>query len=198
MIRFCLQVLLIINCLCFFNIAGAQKLTYKIVFNKEDIGNLIAERDAQKENVHYILKSKMTVDKIVNVEIDYRLESDFKNGKMTHSSAYQKVNSRVQVSSSTQWDGSTYNIQTIDMSTILRNKAITFNMCALYFNEPVNLKEVYSDALGKFLRIRQAGKHRYELILPDGKKNYYNYASGICFQVETEQLFSKIIFLLTH
>ncbi len=178
--------------------ANAQKLNYKIFFNKDYIGNLVAERDIQKERSHYLLKSKMTVDKIINVSIEYRLEGDFVNQKLTRSSAYQKVNNKVQVSSNTQWDGSAYNIQTIDKSTILRNKPIGYNLCSLYFNEPVNVKEVYSDTFGEFLKLKSLGKHRYELQLPDGKKNFYSYNAGICYQVETEQLFSKITFLLTH
>ncbi len=188
----------IIGCVCFITSVNAQKLTYRIFLNKDTIGILNAERQAQKESVSYILQSKMTVHKIINVDVEYKMESDYSNGKMMHSTAYQKINKRVQVNSSTKWDGTKYVIETADQTTTLKNKNIHYNMCAIYYFEPVGITQVYSDAFGKFLNIRPVSSHRYELTLPDGKRSYYNYASGICFQVESEQLFSKVIFRLTR
>jgi hypothetical protein len=66
----------------------------------------------------------------------------------------------------------------------------------LYYHEPIGKKLIWSDSFGKFLPIRLSGNHRYELILPDGKKNFYTYNYGICSMVETEQFFTKLIFRL--
>ncbi len=82
-------------CTCLYLSLQAQKLTYKIFLNKDNIGNLIAERTMDKENVHYLLTSKMLVDKIVKVRVDYKMQSDFSNGKMVQSTAYQKINNKV-------------------------------------------------------------------------------------------------------
>ena len=189
--------LLLINAYCTSS-ASAQKLTYKILLNNKMIGTLLADRQVQKEKVNYVLQSKMSVHKILTFDIEYKLESDFINGKMIASTAYQKTNNKIHTNTITKWDGVQYTVQLPDENLARINKNINYNMCTIYYLEPIGLTQIYSDAFGKFLNIRSLGNHRYELTLPDGKTNYYNYAAGICFQVESEQLFSKIIFRLTR
>ena len=65
MFKHCVRSFLILAaCVCFSVNATAQKLTYKIFMNKNEIGTLFAEKDVLKENVHYLLKSKMIVEKV--------------------------------------------------------------------------------------------------------------------------------------
>ena len=188
---------MIVLCAIYIN-ADAQKLTYKIFLNKDMIGTLVATRDIQTDHVNYVMQSSMTVHKIINVDVEYSLKSSFSHGKLIQSTAYQKINKKIQTNTLTQWDGAQYNIKTKDDNLVIKNKVINNNMCSIYYYEPIGISQVYSDAFGKFLPVKPVAAHRYEVVLPDGKKNYYNYSSGICYLVETDQLFSKIIFRLTR
>ena len=77
-------------------------------------------------------------------------------------------------------------------------RLIDYDLVCLYFREPVNITKVYSDTHGTFLNLRNIGPHKYELILPDGKKNIYTYQFGICTEVQVTQFFSKVYFKLVR
>ena len=161
----------------------------------EKVGELYVRKNIQKGIVEYRLESLISVDKIINMQVEYKLHARFVDGFLSRSSTWQKSNQKVNINTITQKNGDHYVIEKINKKDIVR-ESIDFNLCTLYFQEPAGRKKIWSDSYGEFVRIRPAGQHRYELLLPDGKKNYYTYHYGICSMVETEQLFSKINFRL--
>ena len=182
--------------LCLSGSLFSQKLTYQIFMGHDSIGLLLAEHKVIAGNHHYELKSNMTVDNVVTVEIQYILTAIYDKDKMLNSFTEQNINGRIRVSSTVKWDGNMYLVQTLEKRDKIKNGLITFNLATLYFKEPVGIKKVYSDTHGSFLNIKPSGPHQYELVLPDGKRNRYTYQFGICKGVEVNQLFSKVYFKL--
>lgn len=180
----------------FFEQAGAQVLTYQIYMGSDSIGLLHAEHKINGLVHNYELKSNMSVKSIVNVDIQYLLTAVFDKDKLLNSFTEQDVNGRIKVHSTIKWDGKSYAIQTLDKRDRIKNNLITYNLSSLYFKEPINQTKVYSDTHGVFLNIKPVGPHKYELVLPDGKRNLYTYQFGICKEVEVNQLFSKVYFKL--
>lgn len=176
----------------------AQKLTYQIFFGNDSIGLLKAEHKVIAGNQHYELRSNMSVNTLVNIDVQYILTASFDKDKLLNSYTEQDVNGRIKVSSTLKWDGKSYQIQTLQKRDKIKNTQITYNLATLYFKEPVNIQKVYSDTHGTFLTIKSLGQHSYDLILPDGKRNKYTYQFGICTEVEVNQLFSKVFFKLVN
>ena len=174
----------------------SQKLTYEIFMGKDSIGLLYAEHKQTSLNNSYELKSNMSINSIVNVEIQYLLTALFDKEKLLNSFTEQNVNGRIKVHSTVKWDAKLYSVQTLEKKDKIKNNLITYNLAMLYFKEPVNIRKVYSDTHGSFLNIKPSGPHQYDLILPDGKRNSYTYQFGICKEVEVNQLFSKVYFKL--
>lgn len=174
----------------------AQKLTYQIFMGNDSIGLMHAEHKVAGANHLYEYRSSMSVNSVVNVEIQFLLTATFDKDKLLNSYTEQNVNGRTKVSSTAKWDGKMYLVQTLEKKDKIKNTMITYNLATLYFKEPVNLKKIYSDTNGSFLNVKQAGPHQYELVLPDGKRNLYTYQFGICKEVEINQLFSKVFFKL--
>lgn len=174
----------------------SQSLTYQIFMGKDSIGLLHATHKLNGSSQSYELKSNMSVNSVVNVEIQYILTALFDKDKLINSFTEQDINGRIKVSSTIKWDGKNYQVQTLDKREKIKNISIFYNLATLYFKEPVNYRKVYSDTHGTFLNIKQVGPHQYELILPDGKRNLYSYQFGICREVEVNQLFSKVFFKL--
>jgi hypothetical protein len=173
----------------------AQLLTYQIYMGSDSIGLMHAEHRFSGTH-NYELKSNMTVNSVVTVEIQYILTASFDKDKLLNSFTEQAVNGRIKVSSTVKWDGKNYNVQTLNKRDKIKNTTITYDLATLYFKEPVNLRKIYSDTHGSFLTIKPIEPHKYELILPDGKRNIYSYQFGICKEVEINQLFSKVFFKL--
>ena len=176
---------------------NAQKLTYQVVLGTDSIGLLWAEHKLTGNNHYYDLRCSMTVDAMIKVDLQYVLTAQFDKEKLLQSHTEQDVNGRIKVASGTKWNGKFYLIQTLEKRLRINN-TISYNLTTLYFREPVSVKKVYSDTHGEFLTLRSLGQHRYELILPDGKKNRYTYQYGICTEVEVNQLFSKVYFKLVR
>ena len=177
--------------------ATEQTLTYTILFGTEVIGNMTVKKFQQSAvRTEYLVESHIKIDKIVSMEIDYRINAVFENGKLVHSTVLQSSNNKIHTNTKTEWDGNYYRVIGLDGKRTLRERLIDYNLTTLYYFEPVGKKIIWSDSFGKFLSIKLCGNHRYELILPDGKKNFYTYNYGICSSVESEQFFSKLTFRL--
>jgi hypothetical protein len=67
----------------------------------------------------------------------------------------------------------------------------------LYFFEPVNIKQVYSDFSHSLLAIKKNKDGMYQLTLPDGNLNYYRYVNGVCTYVKMVRSLFTIEFKLS-
>ena len=74
---------------------------------------------------------------------------------------------------------------------------IPFSVGRLYHDEPVGMKELFSERLGTFVPIRSLKAGEYELLQPDGKKNVFVYRYGICTEMRTEMMACNVRFVLT-
>ena len=180
----------------FNSFSQSQTLHYSIVLKNEPIGTMKATRIIQKDHISYLIESHILIDKIIRIKIDYSLIAEFHNGKLIKSSTIQEANGRVQVNTSTKWNGNYYSVHTLTGNSKLKEKNIDYNLCNLYFYEPEGRKKIYSDSFGKFVPITLQKNHQYKLHLPEGKEIIYDYNYGICSMVEMEQMFSKVRFVL--
>jgi len=172
-------------------------LKYNIQIKDDVIGVLNVKRMISGTKTSYLLDSKIQLQKVMTFDITYNLVTNYENGKLIQSTNRQTTNARINTNTTTKWDGNRYIVSVQSDRKVLKEKNIDFSLALLYFNEPVGKSKVWSDNFGKFLNIKLVSPHRYELLLPEGKKNYYNYNYGICSMVETEQVFTKVLFILT-
>ncbi|MBK7887052.1 MAG: hypothetical protein IPJ86_07070 [Bacteroidetes bacterium] len=175
----------------------AQLLTYAIRYKDEPIGIMTAQRHGKTKS-DFLIESKILIQKMVRVNIVYRITSQFDNNTLLHSLATQHNNGKEHINTKTTHSKYGYTVQSQKRESKISQKSIPYNLCKLYFEEPIGVFMVYSDTYGDFLNIKPAGKHRYELILPDGKSNFYTYHLGICILVEAEIIVGKIYFQLTN
>ena len=187
--------LLLFLLFCFQSLT-AQHLTYAVMLRDEKVGELYVHRTVTKKNAEFKIESFIHVDKLINMEVEYKLVAKFEDGILLRSSTWQRSNQKVNINTTTTRSGNVYHVESLNRSAETVKETIDFNLCTLYYQEPVGRTKIWSDSYGAFIQIKPAGNHRYEIILPDGKKNFYTYHYGICSMVETEQLFSKIVFRL--
>lgn len=163
----------------------------------EKIGTMTVQKVTQKDHISYTIESTITVNKIISMLVEYKSTAEFHRGKLIKSANKQKINGKVQCDTKTTWDGNQYQVFALTGRTKLKERNIDYNVCMLYFDEPGKRKKIYSDSYGKWVTIKSNDNHQYELLLPDSKRSSYTFNYGICSRVETEQMFSKITFLLT-
>jgi hypothetical protein len=63
---------------------------------------------------------------------------------------------------------------------------INSTITSLYYREPVNISEVYSERYGKMCSVKKLSEGKYGVSLPDGKQGIYSYKNGLCKEVNTD------------
>ena len=173
-------------------------LNYKIVQNNNVIGWMKLEKRDSMNTCHIILNSetkKRIVFLFTIIQAEHAL---FENGIMTYSSSYRKINNDVKENKHTTNKGSYYEIKKEKSITQVKLNNIAYNQLSLYFFEPVNVTQVYSDNYEQYLKIEQKQNQLYAIDFPDGNKNYYSYSNGVCSRVRVEQSLFTIEFILSE
>jgi hypothetical protein len=102
------------------------------------------------------------------------------------------------VNKHTTYKGSYYEIKKENSVKQVKLSNITYNQLCLYFFEPVNISEVYSDSYEQNLLIEKKENQFYVIEFPDGNKNSYYYNNGVCSKVKVEQSLFTIEFILSE
>ncbi len=170
-------------------------LIYNIVYKNDSIGYLDANYDINQSSELYIITSEASFRFLMRFSSDYSFENRFRGGTLVSSKTQNKVNDKVRSTSAITRKGDGYDMKIDDVSSRL-NKKVTYAMANLYFHEPSDITEVFSERYGEFCKIKKVANHKYELHLPSGKKNYYSYKNGICQEVEVNHSMATFYFVL--
>jgi hypothetical protein len=173
-----------------------QNLHYLIRLDNEQMGDMHASKTkGSKEK--YLMESKIKVEKMIKVDLFYKIEAIFEKNILLLSNALETANGKEHTNSETIKNKSGYSVKTKKETKTIPHKGISYNLCKLYFEEPIGVNNIWSDTFGEMLTLKPAGEHRYELVLPNGKSSFYSYFKGICTLVETDFMFGKITFTLS-
>ena len=71
---------------------------------------------------------------------------------------------------------------------------LNFTTAKLYFQEPVGIRNVYSERFLQPCRLEDQGDHTYKLHLPDNKTNYYTYKDRQLVAVSIERTWFNLEF----
>lgn len=122
-------------------------------------------------------------------------EASFYNGILTYSSVNRKINGKQKIKQKLVVKGQTYEWSD-EAGKNLPAYPIKQSVLSLYFQEPKDQLQVFSDAHRANIPVREVEKGKYRLDFPNGNTNYYNYADGVCTLVEVNHSMFSIQFIL--
>jgi hypothetical protein len=175
--------------------AQKQNLSYKVMQNKNAIGWIRIQKVETGPVSHIVLDSEIKKRLIFTISVIEKQEASFTNGLMMESFIYRKVNDDVKMDKHTTYTGKFYEVKNLNESERVMISRIQYNLLSLYFKEPVNIKQVYSDTFQQLLNIEYTGNACYKVKLPDGNSNFYYYANGICSRVRLDHTLFSIEFV---
>lgn len=184
----------LISCAVF---AQHSLLDYKVKSGGNEIGWLRIERNDSGSATFIKLEFETKKSILQKFEISELQAAVFRNGTMMQSFVYRKVNSDVKVNKYTVKSGNAYIADNKTYTDHVLIDGIEFNTLSIYFKEPVDIKQVYSDKYQQLLNIENLGNHSYKVKMPGGNVNYYYFTNGICTKVKAEQSFFTVEFILT-
>jgi hypothetical protein len=177
---------------------SAQQINYDVYLNEKQVGSLSAKRSTKDELINYWIESDVNFRFIFKMNMNYTFETVFQNDMLIRAFTKNVVNDDEKSSSKVTWNGKFYQMEVKNEQTVLKNTRITYSMAMLYFREPRNVSQVFSERYARFLAIKPLKEHYYELTMPDGKKNFYSYANGLCQLVEVQHTVGKISFKIKN
>lgn len=154
-----------------------------------------AVRMSKGSYTEYLTESSVKVSVIVELAIYTKVIGVFGQGQLLSGSVVRRVNSSNKVNATITWQKDKYVIEEDGEKLTITEKIPYASACLMHI-EPVGLTRIFSEANKKFIPIRQLKPHQYELQLPDGNKNYYTYADGVCVSAEVNTTLSKAFFRL--
>ena len=194
---FIIAVTVLVQLLIVSNVSFGQKLnlSYKVMQNNNTLGWIKIQKIETGTSSHIVLDSEIKKKLIFTISVIEKQEATFTNGLMMKSFIYRKVNNDLKMNKHTLYNGKFYDVKNPGKTEPLMISRIHYNLLSLYFKEPVNIKQVYSDTFEQLLNIESAGNACYKVKLPDGNSNYYYYANGICSRVRLEHTLFSIEFV---
>ena len=187
-------IMLLISCTVF---AQDITLTYKVMQGDNEIGWLRLQRKDSCSTTFITCESEVKKRMIVMFSVKEKQEAIFSNGIMMQSHVYRKVNNDVKVNIYTQNQGNHYVINKTKSSEQVMINGIRDNQVSIYFTEPVNINQMYSDSYQRLLEIKDIGNHAYKISFPGGDTNNYYYTNGICTKVKLNHSLFSAEFILT-
>ena len=176
--------------------AQKQIRNYKVMRKGSEIGWVTLLKQTDSSTATISLESEIKTKFIFTFSSAAKEVSEFRYGRLWHSYFYRKVNGNVKADRNTQLSGNSYEVNERSGKTTLNLLPVTFNTLCMYFQEPVNLKQVYSDNQQSFLDIRKEPDGAYTINFPDGSTNSFYYSSGVCYKVKVESTFYSAVLLL--
>ena len=176
--------------------ANADKLTYTVVHDKKPVGQINISRTTQIDITTINFESNVVVNMLVSIKVYDKMDVVFKGNQMIKSYLYRTLNGRVKVKNAAMWNGKLYTQTDKDDEKSIISHLIYFTTASLYFEEPINHKQVYSEKFQKMIPVKSAGAKRYLLDLPNGNKVYYSYRDGVCCLVEAETDWANLQFVI--
>jgi hypothetical protein len=174
-----------------------RKLHYEVLRKGKVIGYLDAMKKDNGSNVVYIMESNVKISLLMDFALYSKVIGSFNNGILISGSIIRRINGKDKANSKITWQNDRYLIQDKDESIELREK-ITYTTACLMHEEPVNLQRIFSENYKRFIPIKLIKPHQYELLLPDGNRNFYTYSNGICVSAEVNTTLSTAYFRLKN
>jgi hypothetical protein len=179
-------------------VLSAQKLSrsYKVIRSGNEIGWLTVEKQTDSNATTITMATKVHFRFILAYESFARETSQFVNGTLQHSYYYRKTNGSIKADRHTYLVGNDYEVAENPARRKLNISPVTYNSLCMYFQEPVGLKQVYSDNHQKFLEIEKKPDGGYCVSQPDGITNTFYYSGGTCYKVKINHSFYSATLLL--
>jgi hypothetical protein len=162
---------------------------YDVLHNGEVKGTLVLNREADSGRLHIKIVTQVSTRILFRIAVKSIEEAVFEKGNLIYSSLYREVNGEEKVNQQLQFSGGSYRLISKEAIADLPVFPIRFCVLLLYCQEPVNIRQVYSDNYHQYLEIKKAGRNKYQVIFPNGNSNYYCYENGICTRVEVDQFY---------
>lgn len=130
-------------------------LNYKVVQNNKIIGWIKLEKKDSGDAYRLLFDCETKKRVLVLITIIEKQQSCFRNGTLIQSSIYSKINNDVKMDKLTTYKTGYYEINNKRRLKQVQTSAINYNQLSMYFFEPANVNEFYSEHFDTRISIKK-------------------------------------------
>jgi hypothetical protein len=173
-----------------------RNLEFNIV-HRGDVKGTVQLSDYWEGNIRHIKAESLIQTKFLfQITVKTIEEAMYKEGMLIFSRFYQKINDDEKSDHGMIWKNGSYQLSGKINSGKLPSLPVENTVLSLYYKEPINIHEIYSDNFQQYLPIHKTTVGKYRVDLPNGNSDYYLYQEGRLVRVEVEQPFYSLQFIL--
>ncbi|WP_159467568.1 DUF6134 family protein [Dyadobacter sp. 3J3] len=190
------QLLILLICFLAVSAYGQQYRNYSVIWRGKEIGFLKATSQSQPQGQFYATDSEMNINMLLTFKIQSNTTNLFSNAQLKDAQVQRFVNKKKKLAATTRFTDNHYELKK-DNDEIKKFKSnIPATVTWLYFNEPIQKSEIFSEVFQTFLKFKEIAASVYETTLPDGDIMTYTYRSGVLQRVEIESGYGEFVFKL--
>ena len=181
----------------YFTDLQAQTHYYDIYKGGGDpIGSIQTTRTQSGNMTHIKANTEVSVRVLFKIDLVYLFNTTFVNGLFSKSDTKNTTNGNVREYSKVKWDGVKYQTEVNEKKKVVSLARAKYTTLSMYYQEPTNVREVFSERFATYCKLRPLGNRVYELTLPNGNKNHYKYQNGKCTEITAHTTMATLKFKL--
>lgn len=173
-----------------------QTAVYEIIRKNKTIGTMQATRIYEGSSTKYQVVTHVSFWFCTEIDVAMSLNSIYMNGMLSEAWMRKQINGDEKTNNHIFKRKDQYVFTDKEQHVSCEGILITHSISTLYFLEPVNLKEIFSENFLHPIPLQNSGGGKYKIELPDGHVNFYRYEKGICTDVEMETPLSTVFLKL--
>lgn len=143
------------------------------------VGSLTTSQTTVGSKTLYHSSTNIQTRLIVDVQVDYNYSVTFIKDQLEEANVEITINDKPHSKTHTLRDKDTYQVTKDNGDQIVLKDAIDYSTILLYFEEPTQIDQCYSEQDGSMNHIIDLGDHVYKKINAKNKENLYYYENGV-------------------
>jgi hypothetical protein len=184
-------------CFIYFHSGFAQpgqpiQAEFIVLRNNEEVGTLIVYQMQEGITTTYTLTSTVRIQALLTLHIRENIINEFENGVLISSMHTREINDFNSIDRVVTKSGEDYVCRDETLSHL--SSPIRFSIVSLYFHEPRNLYEIYSESFREMISMEKIKPGSYSLLLPNQNRTEYHYENGILIKVDAHTKWGLVTF----
>ncbi|MEP0212359.1 MAG: DUF6134 family protein [Cellulophaga sp.] len=161
--------------------ADTTVLNFNILHKNKVVGSLVATKVINGDIISYHSFTQIQAKIITTVDLKYDYNVTFNSDKLFKSNVSILLNGKSLAETSTLFRNGEYLVNK-NKKVLKLQDSIVYSTVLLYFKEPINVKECYSEQDGSFNTLVSLGNHKYKKINSKRNENVYVYKNGVLYE----------------
>jgi hypothetical protein len=173
----------------------AQTQQYDILLVGSDVGDMSITRKINGTKKTYLLESFTSV-MFGSREDVYTGKMEFENNVLISSGIENKKNGKLIFYTYVNKVGDAgYKVQTEKGLSTIAGK-VTYSCYDMFFKEPKDGENLFSERWGKFGTLKKTGDHVYKIMVPGCEDYTYSFEGGIVHKMEVPSVLGNVKFVM--